>query len=243
MRRVAIVLLVATPVVSAVAQTSPGQQRAFMALRASPIGALIPMLTPAMLSRTLNGAQLGIRYGLRDEGGVKTQSVAGSALFGLGIQSSMTLTAGVSDADCFNCTPALLLGVAGDMRLYEGGDVAGGGSSLSVGVSGELGFAQLKPTEAFVLGIGAPIAMSLGGGGREGLRFVPYFTPTFGIGQTNAPCAALMVCEQSGTRWVLGGGIGVWNPISSVSASLGINQVMLTGAKPVFGVNVTFGGR
>jgi hypothetical protein len=226
-----------------VAQNSPGEVRAFAALRASHIGALTPLMTPAMVGRTLNGAQLGVRYGLRDESGVRTQSIAGTALFGVGIQSSLMLTAGVSDADCANCSPAMLLGIGGDMRVYEGGDVVGGGSSLTLAVSGELGYAQLKPDEAFVLGIGAPITLSLSAGGREGMRVVPYFTPVFGIGQTSAPCPGFMVCDQSGTRWVLGGGIGIWNPMSSVSASIGINQVMLSGAKPVFGINVAFGGR
>jgi len=234
--------LVAGVTLPAGAQTN-SELRAFSALRVSHVGALTPIMTPAMLHRTLNGAQLGLRYGLRDELGVRTQSVAASALFGLGLQSSVTATGGFSDADCVDCTPALMLGVGGDMRLYEGGDVVGGGSSLSVGVSGDIGFAQLKPDEAWVIGVGAPIALSLGSGGREGLRFVAFTTPMFGVGQTSTPCPGIMTCDQSGTRWVLGGGLGVWNPMSSVSASIGINQVMLSGAKPVFGVNVAFGGR
>ena len=243
MRLRVIVVAALVPASAVTAQTSPGELRAFAALRASHIGALTPLMTPAMVGRTLNGAQLGLRYGLRDESGVRTQSIAGAVLFGVGLQSSVMLTAGVSDADCAGCSPAMLLGVGGDMRVYEGGDVAGGGSSLTVVVSGELGFAQLKPDEAFVLGVGAPITLSLGAGGREGMRVVPYFTPVFGIGQTSAPCPGFMICDQTGTRWVLGGGIGVWNPMSSVTASIGVNQVMLTGAKPVFGINVTLGGR
>jgi len=241
--RVTAFLLLFTPAVVATAQSGSGDVRAFAALRASHMGSLTPIMTPAMLGRTLNGAQLGIRYGLRDEGGVRSQAIAGGALFAVGLQSSVTLTAGVSDADCLNCTPALLLGIGGDMRVYEAGDVAGGGSSLKVAVSGELGFAQIKPDEAFALGVGAPITLSLGGGGREGLRFVPFLVPVFGIGQTSSPCPGVMVCDQSGTRWVIGGGIGVWNPLSSVSASIGVNQVVQAGAKPVFGVNVVFGGR
>ena len=235
--------LVAAPALVLGAQNSAGELRAFEALRASHVGALTPIMTPAMLHRTLNGAQFGIRYGLRDESGVRTQAVAGSVLFGIGLQSSVTGTAGVADADCVDCTPALMLGIGGDMRLYEGGEVAGGGSSLTVSVSGDLGYAQIRPDNAWVLAVGAPITLSLGSGGRDGLRFVPYLTPTFGVGQTSAPCPGFMVCEQSGTRWVIGGGLGVWNPMSSVSASIGVNQVVLSGAKPVFGVNVTFGGR
>jgi len=237
------VLALLTTAVTATAQSGTGDVRAFAALRASHMGSLTPIITPAMLGRRLNGAQLGVRYGLRDEAGVRSQAIAGSALFTIGLQSSVTLTAGVSDADCANCTPALLLGIGGDMRVYEAGDVAGGGSSLKVAVSGELGYAQIKPDQAFVLGVGAPITLSLGAGGREGMRFVPYLVPVFGIGQTSAPCPGFMVCDQSGTRWVIGGGIGVWNPMSSISASIGVNQVVQAGSKPVFGINVAFGGR
>ena len=237
------VLALLTTAVTATAQSGTGDVRAFAALRASHMGSLTPIITPAMQGRRLNGAQLGVRYGLRDEAGVRSQAIAGSALFTIGLQSSVTLTAGVSDADCANCTPALLLGIGGDMRVYEAGDVAGSGSSLKVAVSGELGYAQIKPDQAFVLGVGAPITLSLGAGGREGMRFVPYLVPVFGIGQTSAPCPGFMVCDQSGTRWVIGGGIGVWNPMSSVSASIGVNQVVQAGSKPVFGINVAFGGR
>jgi len=225
------------------AQLSTGDARAFVALRASHIGALAPMMTPAMIGRKLNGAQLGVRYGLLDEGGVLTHGIAGSAIFGVGLQSSMVLTAGVREANCNGCTPALLLGLGGDMRVMEAGDVVGSGSSLSVAVSGDIGFAQLKPNEAIALGVGAPVTLTLGAGGRDAMRFVSYFTPTFGIGETNADCPAFGSCERTGTRWVLGGGIGLWNPMSNVSASIGINQVMLSGAQPVYGVNVVLGGR
>ena len=62
-----ILALLGTPLSLATAQTR--DERAFTALRASPLGSLTPLLTPAMLSRRPNGAQLGIRYALRDEHG------------------------------------------------------------------------------------------------------------------------------------------------------------------------------
>src|SRR5207244_440268 len=86
------VALLGAPLSLATAQTR--EERAFTALRASHLGSLTPLLTPAMLSRRPNGAQLGIRYGLRDEHGVRTQSVAGSGLFAAGLQSSVIVTAG-----------------------------------------------------------------------------------------------------------------------------------------------------
>ena len=64
-----------------------------------------------------------------------------------------------------------------------------------------------------------------------------------GVGETDAGCPAIGSCERTGTRWVLGGGVGLWNPMSNVSASVGINHVFLTDAKPIYGVNVVLGGR
>lgn len=225
---------------------SEGDARAFAALQGTHIGALSPLMTPAMIGRRLNGAQLGLRYGLRDENNLRTQAVAASGIFALGLRSTVALTAGVTDADCLDCSPALMIGLGADTRLYEGGDPMGTGTSLSVALSGDAGYAQLKPggDAAYAFGVGAPITLSLATGGRESMHIVPYFTPVFGIGSTNEPCGGFIVdCTRSGTRWVLGGGIGVWNPMTSVSASVGVNQIMLSGAKPVFGINVVFGGR
>jgi hypothetical protein len=117
------------------------------------------------------------------------------------------------------------------------------GSSLNIGVSGDVGYAQLKgigtTRSAFSIGVGAPVALTMSGGGTDGMRIVPYLTPALGIGQVNdcgsPPC--------NGTRFVLGGGIGFWNPMTSVSASLGVNHVFFPDQQPVFGVNVVIGGR
>lgn len=225
------------------AQTA-GDVRAAAALQSTHVGALTPMMTPAMISRRLNGAQFGLRYGLLDEDGTRTQAVAAALTFLAGLASSVTLNAGVLDADCPNCSPALMLGAGADMRVADVAEVLGSGSQLSVAVSGEFGYARLEPSDdyALALGIGAPVTLSLGGGGREGLRFVPFVTPMFGVGETSTPCL-IGGCTRSGTRWVLGGGLGVWNPMSNLSASVGVNQVMISGAQPVFGVNVVFGGR
>jgi len=243
------VALLVAPLADATGQTS--EERAFAALRASHLGSLTPLLTPAMLSRQPKGAQLGLRYGLRDEGGIRSQSIAGSALFAAGLQSSVIATAGVLNADCTSCSPALLLGVGADLRVAEAADVTGRGSLLTVVASGDLGYAQLKPENetAITLGVGLPVTLSIPTSAR-GTRVVPYFTPVFGVGETSSPCPSFAIpsgssmnCDKSGVRWVLGGGIGLWNPESGVAATVGVNQVVLSGAKPVFGINVILGGR
>jgi hypothetical protein len=240
-RTIALLALTLAAMRASAAQ-SAGDLRAVTALRATHLGALTPLMTPAMISRRLNGAQLGIRYGLLDEQGVRTTAVAASGIFAAGLQSSVTLTAGVTDADCTNCGPGMLLGIGGDMRIYEKRTAVGSGSGFSLAVGGDLGYAQLKPGDdrAISLGISAPATWSPNRL-AEGMRFALYFTPVFGIGQTSSACPS--GCDKSGTRWVIGGGVGVWNPMTNVSASLGINQVAVSGGRPVYGVNVVLGGR
>ena len=222
-----------------------GSDNAFVALRGTHIGALTPLITPAMISRRLNGAQLGLRYGFREEFGLSTQAVALSGIFGIGLSSSVALTAGVTDADCFSCSPALMLGLGGDMRVYESGGVSGG-PTMSIAVSGDIGYAQLKPGDntAVGLGVGAPVTLTFGASTEGGMRFAPFVTPLFGIGAISADCPVVGGCpDESGTRWMLGGGIGVWNPLTSVSASVGVNHIFFESSRPVFGVNVQIGGR
>ena len=221
-----------------------GDIRAFVALRATHIGALTPLMTPAMISRRLNGAQLGVRYGFREEFTTSTQAIAASGIFSIGMASSVSLTAGVSDAECADCSPAMMLGVGGDMRIYESGGVAGA-PSISLALSGDFGYAQLKPGDEYALGlgIGAPFTLGFGASPQGGMRFAPFVTPMFGVGSTSGGCGGIGDCEDSGIRWMLGGGIGVWNPLTSISASLGVNHVFFENSRPVFGVNVQIGGK
>jgi hypothetical protein len=245
--RLLLVLAALTALVPARARAQTLEDaRAFVALRATPIGALVPMPGPAMAGRQISGAQLGIRYGFNSEdvtgGAVTTQAIAASAIFPLGLTGNWSLHAGVADADCLDCSPELMLGVGGEMRAFVLDDFLLAGSSLSIGVSGDFGYARLKPSgvNAYSLGIGAPVALSMSGGAASGMRIVPYITPALGIGKLSS-CSSGETCD--GTRVVLGGGIGFWNPMSSISASVGLNHVFFPDQDPVFGVNVVIGGR
>ena len=219
---------------------SVGDAQSAAALAASHAGALTPLMTPPMTGRRVGGTQLAIRYGLRDDDGLMTHSVAASALFEVGSNSSLTMTAGVSDGECAGCSPAPLLGLGGDMRVFDAGESGGAGATFHVSVSGDVGYAQMKPgnNSALALIVGAPATVSITTDGESGMRIVPYLMPAFGVGQINGSCGAAD-CD-SGTRFLIGGGVGLWNPITRISASLGVNQVLLDGAKPVFGVNVVF---
>jgi hypothetical protein len=241
-------LALAVPFAVSDAQLLPEQElgdiRAFVALRATPIGALVPLMTPAMVNRRLQTAMIGIRYSVRFDEPAEIQAFAATGTFGLGLKSSLNITAGLTKADCSDCRPSLMLGAGADLRLYQSND-GKEGATFSLALSGEAGYAQVKPIDehAVALGVGLPLTVTFAAT-PEGFRFAPYFTPVFGLGSVSGGCpVAFPDCEESGVRAVLGGGLGVWGPTSNVSASIGVNQVVLEGAKPVFGVNVQIGGR
>src|SRR5688572_10011292 len=106
--------LLLAPLVAAASQTVQ-DRGAFDALRATHIGALTPMLGPALIKRQLNAAQLGIRYGFTREqvvgGNVITHAIAGSGVFAIGESSTWAIHAGVTDADCDGCSPEMMLGI------------------------------------------------------------------------------------------------------------------------------------
>jgi hypothetical protein len=247
-RRVALFLLLSVWIVSPAFAQSLGGRAAAQALSATHIGGLTPLMTPSMIRRTLNGAQLGVRYGLREESATRIHTVAGSAIFAVGLQSSVALTAGTSDAECANCSPAIVLGLGGDMRVFERGDFLVGGSNFTLAVNGDFGYAKQSIVDnqsVIALGVGAPMTLVFGAD-RQGMRVVTFFTPVFGVGQMNdLVCFGGPPCDdtESGTRILLGGGVGIWSPLSSISASIGVNQVMIDQARPVFGVSVVVGGR
>jgi hypothetical protein len=195
---------------SAGAQVTFAEAFAAHALRSTHIGGLTPLMSPAMIGRHLEGVQLALRYGLQSADAVQSHAVAASAIFSAGMRSSLALTAGTSDATCAGCSPDMMLGIGADMRVLERGDITSPGSSLVVAVSGDFGYAAVPGYDAVALGVGAPVSFSVPIGGRDGMRMVTFATPVFGIAQTPECPAGTVDCSRGGTRWVLGGGIGVW---------------------------------
>ena len=215
------------------------------AIAASPIGALTPLMSPSMIGRSLDGAQLALRYGLEwvTDTPVSPYGLAATGIFALGLKSTVSITAGLRDANCDGCHARLMLGAAGDMRVYETSEFVGNGSGIALSVSGEVGYGSAFGEEdAFALGVGTPLTFSFATGDRDALRIAPFIVPVFGVGQTSCP-AGLPDCGQSGSRLVLGGGVAVWNPMTNISASVGFNRVMQEGEKTIYGVNIVLGGR
>jgi hypothetical protein len=221
---------------------------AAQALIVSPIGAITPLMSPGMIGRHLDGVQLAFRYSYRQEDpDIYTQGGALTATFSPSLRSSVSISAGMRDANCTSCAGQPMLGAGADMRVYEGANFVGRGTGVSLSVSGDVGYGRLTGSglNAFSLGIGTPVTASYANGGQEALHVVAFATPIFGIGQVNDAGCLIPGCDSdpNGTRFVLGGGLGIWNPMTSLSAFIGLNRVMDESQKTIYGVGIVIGGR
>jgi hypothetical protein len=233
-------LLLSTSLGAQILPSAPneGDVAAWAALLGTPSGALVPLMTRTMTGLPTRSAQIVFRYGYMDgENDLATlHNVAVTALLPAGTGATFSLTAGMIHPTCAGCENHLMLSAGGDMGLYSSplGPSSDAGR-FTMSLSGELGYG--KPhDESFVAGVvGLPFALVLGTGP---MRFVPYVTPAFGFGRSSAGGSS-----ESGTRFLLGGGIGLHNPESSVSLHGGFQQIFITDAKMLFGIGLSIGGR
>jgi hypothetical protein len=151
--------------------------------------------------------------------------------------SSVSLTAGASTPS--RGSSALMLGIGGDTRLS---DVpmsdSRNGMLLRVGLNGEFGYS--KPSGATLLAgsVGLPLSL-ISRGSRNEMHIVPFLTPAFGFGDFNPDGGD----SGSGSKFMLGGGLGIFNPTSSVALNLAFQHVFVDGGQTEFGLGLVLGGR
>jgi hypothetical protein len=109
-------------------------------------------------------------------------------------------------------------------------------ATFTVGLSGRVGFA--KPSDATVWSAAASVPLSLAMGSPKGIQFVPFVSPGFGWGRVGSGNDS-----GSGTRFMLGGGVGVISTNSGVGVTVGAQKVLIDGGKIVFGAGLTWSRR
>lgn len=211
---------------------------AWGALLGTPSGALAPLMTPAMAATPARSAQIVFRYA-HMAGGEDLASLdnfALTALFAAGTGASISLTGGLVHASCEGCDDHLMLSLGGDMGLYSSplGPSSDAGR-FTMSLNGELGYGKPRGGNLVAGTVGLPFSLVLGSGP---MKFVPFVTPAFGVGRSSDDGSS-----ESGVRFLLGGGIGLHNPQSSVSVHAGFQQIFITGSKMVFGIGLALGGR
>lgn len=235
------------------AAQSAGDWAAYQALLFTPVGALTPVMTSTLTGELQQGVQFAVRYAyMRDRsdafaspfgGGFRSSTigannVAATAVLPAGIGNTVSLTAGSFYPTCDGCKAHLMLGAGGDLRLTS---LATGAEPDSprviVGLDGELGFGNPTDTRLVSAAVGVPLSLVQRG---EGMRIAVFVTPQFGFG-TAYYDDALGGGSNSGTRFGVGGGIGVYNPASTVAVSLGAQYVDFPSSTGVYGLTVRLG--
>jgi hypothetical protein len=209
---------------------------AFVGMMNTPVGALSPVMTPTMIDRLQNGALLALRYGHLSSNGLTsaTNSVGVTGVLPAGLGSTVSLTGGITT--CQGCDAGLLLGVGGDIRLYASPFGTTATSPLvTLSLDGQLGYSHVSATNFFSGYVGAPVALV---GRGVGMQFVPFITPGFGFAQESANGAS-----DSGTIFMLGGGVGAYNKASGVSLSAGFQHPFISNGKTMIGLTLTLGGK
>jgi len=251
-------IIVATAVCGA---QSSGDYAARAALVLTPVGALPPIATSTIEGEVQRGVALALRYGYLpgslDGSSINNGGV--TAVLPLSTGATFSVTGGFFSPNCRDCDPGLMLGVGGDVRLTEmpfgnGRD----GSRLLFALNGDLGYARPRNATfddgSLVSGsIGVPIALISGGRPRDAMRIVPFITPGFGFGGIRSSDRSTIVFpngvvrvrndELSGTRFMIGGGLGVYNRTSTVALNLGFQYVSIPNSDAQIGLGLTLGGR
>lgn len=209
---------------------------AYFALVGTPIGALPPVLSNAMLNRPMPSVDFRLRYGHISTGGTAFNNFAATLGIPVSPKTMLGITAGYESPSCDGCDGHFMGGANVESRLAS--TMLGSGSDaaqLNVGVNGELGIGHPTGTWLATLTGGLPISLVTH---SSGLSIAPFLTPAVGWGHARSSGNS-----ESGTRFLLGGGVTFQSTNSPVSANVGFQKVFIDGGDTVIGLSVVLGGR
>jgi hypothetical protein len=129
-----------------------------------------------------------------------------------------------------------------EMPLGSGRD----GSRLRFALNGEFGYGQPRGasfSDGSVMSgsVGLPISLISGSRARDEMRIVPFATPAFGFGGIRGDNPGNE--SRSGTAFMLGGGVGIYNRSNSVAFSFGFQYIAVRDAGTQIGLALVLGGR
>ena len=236
MRKFALVLTSLTIAASAQAQQGPsaGDIAGYLALSMTPAGAMAPTVSNAMLGRVSKSYEIAGRYGHLSD-----------AYNSFGVSASMPVsgftlgaTLGYLSPSCTGCDGNMTLGLNGEtnfgaMRIGDGKDA----SKITFGARGDFGWANPKDAgvSATALGLSAGVPVTLVAKSGN-MVFAPFVTPGFGWGRISSGGAS-----ESGTRPMLGAGLGLQNISNGWGVSVGMQKTFIDQGKSVIGFNVSYG--
>jgi len=242
MRKFAIVLTSLSSLgIAASAQAqgpSVGDLAAYVALSATPVGAMTPVVSSAMLGRTAQGYSIAGQYGHLSDNGAGFNSFGATVsmpLSGISVGGSFGF---LSPSGNTGLKSNMMLGLNAESNLGAWALTDGKNANLfTLGLRGDFGYANPDDgagsnATALSLSAGAPVALVLKNGD---MTFAPFVTPGFGWGRVGENGAS-----ESGTRFMMGAGLGLTHR-NGWGVSVGMQKIFIDQSKSVFGLNVSYG--
>jgi hypothetical protein len=230
-----LVLMAMVAAVRAAHAQSEGAAVAYVALLFTPTGGVSPVAKQWMLSDPRTGIGADVQWGHISGNGASFNTVTGGVTipFAAG-RADIGLSTGYFKPSCDagSCDGNLVAGGVVEGRLLQSRVQS---ATFALGVSGRVGFA--KPSGETVWSAAGGMPLSLAIGNRAGLQVVPFVTPGFGWGRASGGGNSV-----SGTRLMIGGGVGVLSSSSGLGFNVGAQKVFINGGKPVFGAGFSWSG-
>jgi hypothetical protein len=205
----------------------------YFTLVGTPQGGLPPVLSPAMLGRSMVNPELGLRYGHISTAGTDFNNFGATLGIPAGTKAMIGITAGAEALSCGGCKTHFIASANAEGRLAS--TLLGTGSDaarLNIGLNGEFGFGKPEGTTLVSLTAGLPIALVATG---TSFRIAPFVTPGLGWGRVSDNTGS-----SNGTRFMVGGGVALEGTRSPISANFGFQKVLIDGGDVLFGFNVMF---
>jgi hypothetical protein len=206
---------------------------AFLGMTTTPYGALPAVVSPLMTGT--KGHVWDFRYGRWSDDAsdvtMNTYGIGGN--FALGATGRIGIDAGYQN--CEDCDATIMLGVDYSRNLVTHKlGAAANASSLIVGIRPALGYGKLEGGTSLSLTAEFPISMSFRVGQRTNM--VPFLSPALGWGRVSPDDFD----AESGTKPVLGGGVGFTNVVGNIGLNVGFRKFFIDEAPTQWGLGMSW---
>jgi hypothetical protein len=218
--------------VSRVAAQGQSAAIGYLTLLSTPAGGLSPLVRQWMLPDPSRGVGIESQWGhMAAEGASLNALTVGAAIPIAAGRADIGLAAGFQKLSCDqdSCDGHLIASTSVEGRIIQS---RMGNATFTLGMSAKIGFA--KPAGATLWSASTSVPLSLAIGKRNGVQFVPFVSPGFGWGSISEGGSS-----ASGSRFMLGGGLGLMGESSGVGLTLGAQKIFVDGGKTVFGAGLT----
>jgi hypothetical protein len=205
---------------------------AFLGLSTTPYGALPAVVSPGMTGA--KGQVWDLRYGRFSQDGGATFSAFGlGGNFGVGARGRLGIDVGYQTCD-EDCDGSIMAGVDYNINLVQHRlGAAADASSMIIGFRPALGYGKPEDITSMSLTAEFPISMTFKVGTRT--HMVPFLSPALGWGRISADDES-----ESGTKTVLGGGLGFTNVVGNIGVNLGFRKIFVEDAPTQWGLGMSW---